>query len=86
MITTDRYQQGLRALQRLIVQAKAQAHDGGQDDLAVLLNDIELLPEFLADEVDRTAEFVEMLESIARAYPQCGYIVEEFRQTPAAAT
>jgi hypothetical protein len=29
------------------------------------LNDVELLPEFLADESDRTGAFIEMLHSIA---------------------
>jgi hypothetical protein len=42
------------------------------------LNDIELRPEFLADESDRTGEFIEMLHSIARAQPSCQYIVEAF--------
>jgi hypothetical protein len=44
------------------------------------LNDIELLPEFLADESDRTGEFTEMLHNIARVQPSCTYIVEEFER------
>jgi hypothetical protein len=48
--------------------------------VAELLNDIELLPEFLADESDRTGEFTEMLHSIARVQPSCQYIVEEFER------
>jgi hypothetical protein len=47
------------------------------------LNDIELLPEFLADESDRTGEFIEMLHSIARVQPNCQYIVEEFERVSA---
>ena len=62
------------------VYAKAQACGAGQDQLAELLNDIELLPEFLADESDRTGEFIEMLHSIARVQPSCQYIVEEFER------
>jgi hypothetical protein len=80
MIHAEQHPQALRALQRLIVHAKAQACGAGQDQLAELLNDIELLPEFLADESDRTGEFIEMLHSINRVHPSCQYIVEEFER------
>ena len=62
------------------VHAKAQACGAGQDQLAEWLNDIELLPEFLADESDRTGEFIEMLHSIARVQPSRQYFVEEFER------
>jgi hypothetical protein len=62
------------------VHAKAQAYGSGQDQLAEWLNDVELLPEFLADESDRTGEFILMLNSIARVQPSCQYIVEEFER------
>lgn len=78
MIQDEQYAQALRALQRLIVYAKAQANEAGQERLAELLNDIELLPEFLADEADRTGEFTEMLQGIAHSHPSCRYLVEEF--------
>jgi hypothetical protein len=59
---------------------KAQAEGAGQDQLAELLNDIELLPEFLADQSDRTGAFIEMLHSIARVQPRCQSIVAEFER------
>jgi hypothetical protein len=80
VIHAEQYPQALRALQRLIVHAKAQAYGAGQDQLADLLNDIELLPEFLADESDRTGEFIEMLHSMARVQPSCQYFVEAFER------
>jgi hypothetical protein len=80
MIQADHYPQALRALQRLIIHAKAQAYEAGQDRLAELLNDIELLPEFLGDESDRTGQFVEMLKGIAQLNPGYRHIVEEFEQ------
>lgn len=83
MIPADQYPQALRVLQRLIVDAKAQAREAGDDRLAELLNDMELLPEFLADETDRTAEFLEMLQGIARVHPSCRYILEGFDSVPA---
>ncbi len=78
MIRADQYPRALRALQRLIVQAKAQASERGESRVAELLNDVELLPEYLADERDRTGEFVEMLQGIAQVHPRCRFIVDEF--------
>ena len=85
MIRPEQYPQALRALHRLIVHAKAQAYEAGQTRLADLLNDIELLPEFLADSSDRTGDFVEMLHGIARVNSSCRYIVEEFERSLAVA-
>ena len=79
MINSDRMAQALKALQRLIIHSKAQAYGAADHNLAELLNDIELLPEFLADGQDRTKEFGEMLQGIARMHPTCRYIVEEFQ-------
>ncbi|HLW67900.1 MAG TPA: hypothetical protein VKS79_21465 [Gemmataceae bacterium] len=80
MIRLEQYPQALRALQRLIIHAKSQASQAGESRVAELLNDVELLPEYLADERDRTGEFVEMLQGIAQMNPSCRYIVDEFEQ------
>lgn len=78
MIRSDRYPQALRALQKLIIHAKAQAYAAGQTGVADLLNDVELLPEYIADDRDRTDDFAQMLEGILEVYPSCRYIVDEF--------
>jgi hypothetical protein len=57
----------------------------GHTRVTELLNDIELLPEFLADPSDRTGDFVDMLQGIGRLNPGCHYIVEEFDRTLAVA-
>jgi hypothetical protein len=62
------------------VHAQAQACGTGQDQLVEWFNDVQLLPEFLADESDRTGEFIEMLHSIARVQPSCQHIVEKFER------
>ncbi len=80
MISPEHSAQALKALQRLIVHAKARAYDAGNDELAELLNDIELLPEFVADDWDRTDEFIETLQGLAQVHPTCRYIVAEFEQ------
>jgi hypothetical protein len=85
MIRPEQYPQALRALHRLIVHAKAHAYEAGQTRVTELLNDIELLPEFLADPGDRTGDFVDMLQGIGRLNPGCHYIVEEFDRTLAVA-
>jgi hypothetical protein len=79
MIQSEIYPLALRALQRLIVYAKEQAYQAGQSNLAELLNDVELLPDFLSDDADRTAEFMEMLQGIAQLHPTCRFIVDELR-------
>ncbi|MBI3410956.1 MAG: hypothetical protein HY040_21690 [Planctomycetes bacterium] len=81
MIRTEQYALALRALQRLIVHAKAQAFQAGENRVAELLNDVEMLPEYLADDRDRTGEFLEMLQGIAQVNPSCRYIVDEFAQS-----
>lgn len=86
MIRNGQYPQALRALQRLIVHAKAYAYEAGEHHIADLLNDVELLPEFLADPSDRTEEFIEMLQGIAQVHPKCRYIVEEFDRVSTGAT
>ena len=86
MIQHEQYVKALRALQRLIVHAKAQAYTAGHTSVADLLNDVETLPEFIADERDRTEDFVQMLDGIGRLNPSCRYIVEEFEQSSPAAT
>jgi hypothetical protein len=83
MIRADQYAPALKALRRLIVQAKAQAFETGESRVAELLNDVEMLPDYLADERDRTGEFVEMLQGIAQVHPSCRYIVEEFERNSA---
>ncbi len=85
MIRINQYPQALRALQRLIVHANAQAQAAGQSGVADLLNDIELLPEYIADQRDRTDDLVQMLEGIVQVHPGCRYIVEEFENSSAAA-
>jgi hypothetical protein len=87
MINNERYSQALKALQGLIIHSKALAYNSGNSALAELLNDIELLPEFIADECDRTDDFVEMLQGIAQTHPGSRYIVDDFlRGKPARPT
>jgi hypothetical protein len=86
MIRSEQLPQGLKALQRLIIHSKDQALDSGTIQLAELLNDLEMLPEYLADDSDRTEEFLEMLQGIARTHPSCRYIVEEFERASTPAT
>jgi hypothetical protein len=80
MIAAAHYCPALRALQKLIIQAKALAYENNGDRVAELLNDVEMLPEYLADDSDRTDEFVEMMRGIGRIHPGCRYIIDEFER------
>jgi hypothetical protein len=83
MIQPELMPQTLRALQRLIIHAKARAYDSEGTNVAEFLNDFELIPEMLADDTDRTDELVEMLHDLMHAHPDCQYIVEEFDRAAA---
>jgi len=61
-------------------EAAPEKRRSARDELADLLNDIELLPEFVADDWDRTDEFIETLQGLAEVHPTCRYIVAEFEQ------
>jgi len=51
-------------------------------DVGDLLDDMELLPELLGDEQDRSQEFRDMLEGIAQKHKQCRYIADQFLRRP----
>lgn len=72
-----------KALHRLIVYARVRAYDGDADGAANMLDAFELFPEFLADDIDRTDEIVSTLQGMARAFPECGGIAEEFERAVA---
>jgi hypothetical protein len=70
------HRDALIAIHKLIVYAKSRAYEYGADELATLLNDIELLPTFLADKDDPSEEFLEMLAGIVEANPSCRYVLD----------
>lgn len=78
MIPAEMIPPALKALQRLIVQAKIQAYEGAGDDPAQFLYDFELLPECISDDADRTEELLATFRGLARVYPCCRQIVDEF--------
>ena len=55
---------GLFVLQRIIVQSRFMAAKAHMDELVALLDDAELLPEYIAATEDMTTEFRLSLESI----------------------
>jgi hypothetical protein len=69
MISAELVNPALKALQRLIIQAKIQAYEEAGDDLAQFLDDFELVPEYLADDADRTEEFLVTLRGLVQKYP-----------------
>jgi hypothetical protein len=78
MIVPEQTHDALKSIQSLIVQARHQAYTAGASDVGNLLDDIELLPELLCDNQDRSREFRDMLEGIGQKHEQCRYIVDEF--------
>lgn len=78
MIPQDRFQPALDAIQYLVVRARLVAYERGEGELARLLDHIELLPNYIADDEDRTAEFRQMLESAVETCEGCAGALDVF--------
>lgn len=81
MIREDKYHQALEALRLVLVRARFLAYHGENRDAADLLDSAELLPEYLADDTDRTGEFEEMLSGLAEIDSGCAPALETFQRT-----
>jgi hypothetical protein len=79
MIDESQVKPALEALRSLIVHAKVAAGDARLSRLAALLNDMEMLPEYLASDDDQTEEFRIMLEGIAQTQPECAHILKRYQ-------
>ena len=84
MMTTEQMQAALSVIQALIVQARFQAFEAGADHLAGLLDDVELLPLFIAE--NRAADFDEMIRGIVEKHPECRYVLEQYADRPVMAS
>jgi hypothetical protein len=78
MIRDAIHDRGLAALQALLVHARLLAYESGDLALAALLDDMEVLPEFLGDAANGTDQFREMLAGIVEKRPELEYIIERF--------
>ncbi len=83
MIAQDLLPAALKALQRLIVCARMRAYDGDASGTADMLDGIELLPEFLADDIDRSEDVAVMLLGVAQSFPECRAIAQDFEHAAA---
>ena len=81
-MTSEQMRLALIAIHELVVQARFQAFDAGANSVAELLDDIELLPVYLAE--SRKAEFDEMINSIVEKHPECRYVLDRFCEPLAA--
>jgi hypothetical protein len=78
MIRDEKHSDALQAIRALIIQAKVMASETGESPLADLLNDIELLPDYMAAEQDMTSEFRDVLAGIAEIHPCCTHALDRF--------
>ena len=70
--------EALRAIQSLIAHARHEAFSCGAKEVGNLLDDMELLPEMIAQKEDRAEDFFDAVEGIVQKHPQCRYILEQF--------
>ena len=82
MMTTEQIRCALSVIQSLIVHARFQAFEAGADQVADLLDDVELLPQFVAE--NRAADFDDMIRGIVEKHPECRYVLEQYAEQSAA--
>jgi hypothetical protein len=79
MISKEKSQNSLRALNHTIVIVRKLAHDEqAHSQLAMALDIVECLPRQIADPADRTLEFREYLCDLARRWPVFGSAIHYF--------
>lgn len=79
MLTAARMNNGLAAINAVLVAARSMAHEGrSHDELADVLDVAEYLPRLLAEPEERSSEFREQLVGLAAKYPTCAFAVERF--------
>ena len=75
-MTIEQRRVALSVIQALIVQARFQAFEAGANQVADLLDDVELLPLLLAE--NRDEDFDELLRGVVEKHPECQYVLEQF--------
>jgi hypothetical protein len=79
MIRKEKYNQAIRALHQIFVRGRFMAYtEEPYQDIARLLDYAERMPEFIASEIDETAEFASYLQGIVESFPNCSYILTDF--------
>jgi len=70
----------LRALHELIVAARFRAYHGDASEAATILDDIEILPKYLATHTDETLAYEEVIQSVISKLSGLSYVHEHFVQ------
>ena len=80
-MTADQQQAALRMLQALIIQARFEAFEVGANEVGELLDDLELLPVFIAE--SRTEDFDLAIQGVVENHPACRYVLNQSSNQPA---
>ena len=80
-MTADQQQAALRMLQALIIQARFEAFEVGANEVGELLDDLELLPVFIAE--NRTEDFDLAIQGVIEKHPECRYVLKQSSDQPA---
>ena len=80
-MTAEQQQAALRMLQALIIQARFAAFEVGANEVGELLDDLELLPVFIAE--NRTEDFDLAIQGVVEKHPECRYVLNQSSNQPA---
>src|SRR3954464_7537891 len=87
MVVPAKYDQALRALQRVLILGRFMGYEGCDPRrIADVLDAAEILPAYLASPCDKTAEFRGTLEGLASRDRRFGYALAAFDQPLAVRT
>lgn len=79
MIRKEKYKHALYALHEIYVRGRFMAYtEEPYKDIARLLDYAEIMPEFIASEIDETEKFRNYLKDIVQTFPQLKYILDKF--------
>lgn len=81
MITPDKQENALAAINAVLVLARSLAREGKSAEVADVLDVAEYLPMLMLEPADRTSEFREQLVGLATKRPKFALAVERFDST-----
>lgn len=77
-MTESQQQAALLMLQSLIIQARFQAFEAGAKEVADLLDDLELLPVFIAE--NRADDFDLAIRGVVEKHPECRFVLNQMTE------
>lgn len=78
-MSDTKHRAAIAAIQGIVIQARLLAYGKvPHEQIADLLDQCEYLPGLLLEQGDRSVEFAQTLRDIARRFPSCCYVFDQY--------